>query len=88
MSAESQRQRPTDDDQQLEHVSILGWRGRQNQLGRVLARVRTGVSDDTGSPDFRPVECANTYAQSGRRLAYSVWSVVSTVKEFEARAPS
>ena len=27
MSAESQRQRTTDDDQQLEHVSILGWRG-------------------------------------------------------------
>jgi hypothetical protein len=40
MSTESQRQRTTDDDQQLEHVSILGWRGRQNQLGRVLARVR------------------------------------------------
>ena len=40
MSTESQRQRTTDDDQQLEHVSIPGWRGRQNQLRRVLARVR------------------------------------------------
>ena len=44
MSAESQRERTTDDDQQLEHVTILGWRGRQNQLGPVLARVR--VSSD------------------------------------------
>jgi hypothetical protein len=29
MSAESHRQRTTDDDQQLEHLSILGWRGRR-----------------------------------------------------------
>jgi hypothetical protein len=45
MSTESQRQRTTDDDQQLEHVSILGWRGRQNQLGLVLTRVRSKSLD-------------------------------------------
>jgi hypothetical protein len=40
MPAESQRQRPTDEDQQLGHDSILAAAGRQNQLGRVLATVR------------------------------------------------
>ena len=32
MSAESQRQRTTDDDQQLEHVSILAGAGARNRL--------------------------------------------------------
>ena len=42
MSRERQRQRTTDDHHQLEHVDP-GWPGRQDQLGRVLARV-TGVA--------------------------------------------
>ena len=58
MPTESQRQRTTDKDQQLEHDSILAGAGTENQLGRVLARVTSVMRRSSGqgtSMRARPV---------------------------------
>jgi hypothetical protein len=45
--------------------AILGWRGRQNQLGRVLARVRYKESVERCNKAFAAVTEANMAERAG-----------------------
>ena len=75
MSAESQRQRPTDDDQQLEHVSILAGAGARINAdefwrGSGLASAMTPVRQTS---DRWSARIRTHSPEDGWRIASGAW---------------